>query len=65
MGTTTPPTPRRRRSDRGFGKAPRFVPVDTLDIGCPTCGGTYTAYETHDCPGYNLWAPRPKLRVVA
>lgn len=29
--------------------------IDTLDVGCPACGATYTAGERHDCPGYNQW----------
>lgn len=37
--------------------------IDTLDIGCAACGATYTAGETHDCPGYNLWGQRDGTAV--
>lgn len=32
--------------------------TDTLDIGCPTCGATYTAAEGHECGGVDLWAQK-------
>ena len=35
----------------------------TTDIGCRTCGSTFTDQEQHDCPGYDLWAQRDATAV--
>lgn len=30
------------------------MPIDHFDIGCPACGATYTASESHHCPSKSI-----------
>ena len=30
--------------------------IDSLDVACRVCDATYTAGETHSCPGYSYYS---------
>ena len=30
--------------------------IDSLDVACRVCDATYTAGETHNCPGYSYYS---------